>query len=106
MIKFVPFEVDGIIGIKAIENDNDIGSCTFDIKGFDMIFVSVDCDDDIVTEGLARSAMNYAANRNAYIAKISKQLVTPAFIRLGFFGDDILSVEIPVALTTGCSCGH
>ena len=71
-----------------------------------MTFLSVDCSDDIVTEGLARSAMNYAANRMAYIAKISKNLVSPAFLRLGFSGEDILSVEIPEALSSGCSCGH
>lgn len=106
MIKFVPFENDGIIGIKAVENENDIGFCTFEINGFDMTFLSVECNDDIVTEGIARSAMNYGANRNAYIAKISKQLVSPAFIRLGFSGDEMLSVEIPVSLTSGCSCGH
>ncbi len=106
MIKFVPFEYDGVIGIKAVENENDIGFCTFEISGFDMTFLSVECKDDIVTEGIARSAMNYGANRNAYIAKISKQLASPAFNRLGFSGDDILCAEIPVALTTGCSCGH
>ena len=106
MIRFIPFEEDNIIGMKAVENDSEIGNCTFSINGFEMDFVSVDCHDDIIAEGLARAAMNYAANRYAYIAKIEKKNVSPAFVKLGFSGDDILSVEIPVALTTGCSCGH
>ncbi len=106
MIKFVPFENEDVIGIKAVENDLDIGYCTFELNGFVMTFLSVDCDDDIVTEGIARSAMNFGANRNAYIAKINKNFVSPAFLRLGFSGEEILSVEIPVALTSGCSCGH
>ena len=106
MIRFVPYECDGVLGIKAVENDVEAGFCTFDINGFDMEFLTVDCSDDIITEGIARADMNYAANRYAYIAKISKSIVSPAFLRLGFTGDDILSVEIPVALTSGCTCGH
>lgn len=106
MIRFLPFENGDVIGMKAVENDNEIGRCTFKIDGFDMEFISVECDDDIIVEGLARAAMNYSANRFAYIAKIEKKNVSPAFLRLGFNGDEILTVEIPVALTSGCSCGH
>ena len=106
MIRFVPFEKNGVIGMDAFENDVNIGSCTFVINGFDMKFLTVDCNDDIIVEGLARASMNYAANRYAYIAKIDKELSSIAFIRLGFSGDEVLSVEIPVALTSGCSCGH
>lgn len=106
MIRFIPYECEDNVGMKAVENDNEIGFCTFRINGFDMEFISVECTDDIITEGLARAAMNYAANRYAYIAKIDNKYVSPAFIRLGFTGEDILSVEIPVALTSGCSCGH
>lgn len=106
MIRFVPVEKGDSVLIKAVENDLDIGNCSFLINGFEMIFTSVTCSDDIITEGLARAAMNYAANRYAYIAKVKKVNVSPAFLRLGFSGEDILSVEIPVALTSGCSCGH
>ncbi len=105
MIRFVPFEENGIIGMSAFEGEDKIGICTFSIDGYYMNFVSVECDDDIITEGLARAAMNYAANRNAYIAKINKEFSSSAFVRLGFKGDDILSVEIPEALASGCTCG-
>lgn len=106
MIRFVPFESENAIGMKALDGDNDAGTCTFTVDGYFMAFVSVDCSDDIITEGLARAAMNYAANRNAYIAKINKSLSSAAFERLGFSGGDELSVEIPEALASGCSCGH
>ena len=106
MIRFIPCEREGVLVIKAVENDVESGFCTFNINGFDMEFLTVECSDDIITEGIARAAMNYAANRYAYIAKINRSIVSPAFLRLGFTGDDILSVEIPVALTSGCSCGH
>ncbi len=106
MIKFIPFEDADSIGMKALDGENEVGVCTFAIDGYFMNFLSVDCSDDIITEGLARAAMNYGANRNAYIAKISMEFSAPAFLRLGFSGDEELSVEIPEALTSGCSCNH
>ena len=105
MIRFVPFENENLSGIKAFDGENEAGNCTFSLDGYFMTFESVDCHDDILTEGLARAAMNYSANRNAYIAKISRELSSPAFLRLGFEGDEVLSVEIPEALASGCSCG-
>lgn len=105
MIKFVPFESENCMGMKAVEGEKETGMCTFSIDGYFMSFLTVDSSDDVITEGLARAAMNYAANRNAYIAKISRELSSPAFERLGFSGDDELSVEIPEALSSGCSCG-
>ena len=105
MISFIPFENNGIVGMTALDGENKIGCCTFSTEGYFMTFDSVECDDDVITEGLARAAMNYAANRNAYIAKIRKELSSAAFIRLGFEGDELLSVEIPEALASGCTCG-
>lgn len=104
MIKFLPFKIDGIIGIKALENESELGFCTFSLSGFNMKFEELCCEDDIITEGLARAAMNYAANKNAYIAKIDRAHFCAAFKRLGFEGGEVMSVEIPVALTSGCSC--
>ena len=106
MIRFLPYEDNGLVRIKAFENDAELGFCIFSLSGFNMEFVEVSCDDDIITEGLARAAMNYGANKNAYIARIKKEHVCPAFIRLGFNGKDVLEVEIPEALTSGCSCSH
>lgn len=105
MIRFIPFEDNGVAGMIALEGENEIGRCEFNIEGYNMTFLSVECSDDIITEGLARAAMNYAANRNAYIAKIKKEFSSAAFIRLGFSGEDMLSVEIPEALASGCTCG-
>lgn len=106
MIKFIPFENGTAAGITAIDGDREIGRCEFALEGYNMTFISVDCSDDIITEGLARVAMNYGANRNAYIANIKKELSCAAFIRLGFSGENVLSVEIPEALASGCTCSH
>lgn len=106
MIRFLPFEENGVIGMRAYENESELGFCTFSLDGYNMSFAEVNCDDDVITEGLARAAMNYGANKNVYIAKIRKEHFSPAFGRLGFKGDEVMSVEIPEALTSGCSCPH
>lgn len=106
MIKFLPFENEGLFGMKAFENDSQLGYCTFTLGGYEMKFEEICCDDDIIIEGLARAAMNFAANKNAYIAKADKTLLCAPLKRLGFVGDEVMSVEIPEALTSGCSCPH
>lgn len=106
MIRFVPLEKENCVEVNAFDGDKAIGSTQFTVDGFNMYFITVECDDDVIVEGLARSAMNYAANRNAYIANIKKELSAPAFIRLGFAGEEVLSVEIPEALMSGCSGCH
>lgn len=105
MIRFIPFEENGKTGFSAFDGETKIGSCEIELDGYTVRFSAVNCSDDIITEGLARAAMNYAANRNAYIALIGKELSSTAFERLGFKGSEILSVEIPEALASGCSCG-
>lgn len=106
MIKFVPYEKENCVEVVAYDGEDSIGKASFTVDGFNMNFISVECDDDIIVEGLARASMNYAANRNAYIAKISNEFFAPAFIRLGFAGEEVLTVEIPEALMSGCSGCH
>ena len=106
MIKFIPFENGASSGMTALDGEKEIGSCEFVLEGYNMTFTAVECADDIITEGLARAAMNYAANRNAYIAKISKEISSAAFTRLGFAGESELTAEIPEALASGCTCSH
>ena len=86
MISFLPQEKDGSVVFTAFDGDEALGSCEFTLSGYNMTFTRMDCGDDIITEGLARSAMGCAANRGGYIAKISSSLSSPAFERLGFAG--------------------
>lgn len=102
MIRFIPYETNKM---KAFEADSEIGTISFEINGFDMTIKSLSADDDIIAEGLIRSALNYGANRGAYIAKVGNGIYENVFRRLGFKGDNILSAEIPEALT-GCCCSH
>ena len=106
MITFLPDHTPDFQRFRAYEKENETGVCTYRVEGYRMIFLSMECDDDIAAEGLARAAMNSAANSNAYLAVISKELFRPAFARLGFKNEDGSFVEIPEALAGGCSCQH
>ena len=106
MLTFLPDHEQDKFCFRAFEAEQELGVCTFVSEGFKMFFLTMDCDDDIVAEGLARAAMNSAANRNAYLAYIPRELFRPAFARLGFKDEDGSFVEIPEALAGGCSCSH
>lgn len=87
---------------SAFDEGLEIGTCSFASEGYDMKIVSLCCDDETVAEGLLRSSMNYCAQKGAYLAHITKDLMRPAAEKLGF-SDNNLIVEIPEALTS-CSC--
>lgn len=106
MITFLPDHEQDVFRFRAYENETEIGFCTYRNEGYRMVFLSMECSDDIAAEGLARAAMNSAANQNAYLAVIPKSLFRPAFARLGFADEDGSFVEIPEALASGCSCSH
>lgn len=106
MVSFKPCNETGGGAFYTARNENgdELGSCSFEYAGFEMRFTSVSCYDDMIREGLARSAMNYCANRGAYVCYLGADMLSPAFIRLGFTKDN-LTVEIPDALaSTCCAC--
>ncbi len=104
MIRFIPFETDTM---KAFEADKEIGTATFALSGFQMTIKTLNASDDIIAEGLIRSVLNFGANRGAYIAEVNKGIYENVFRKLGFKGGEILSAEIPEALTGSCcSCGN
>ena len=103
MIRFIPFESDSM---KAFDGENEVGFCTFEINGYKMFLTSLTASDDIIAEGLIRSALNYGANRGAYIAQVNGGLFENVFRRLSFKGEELLSADIPEVLTSGCSCSH
>ncbi len=104
MIRFLPAENNSM---KAFDADTEVGFCTFEINGFNMVIKSLTATDDIIAEGLIRASLNYGANRGAYIAQVGNGLFQNVFIRLGFKGEKMLSAEIPEVLTGSCcSCNN
>ena len=95
MITFLPDHQQDYFCFRAYENGEELGFCTYKNEGYRMVFLSMECENDITAEGLARAAMNYAANRNAYIAKIKKEMFS---LLLKFFGFGAVGLMISAIL--------
>ncbi|MDD6276694.1 MAG: hypothetical protein PUB20_07725 [Clostridia bacterium] len=121
MIKFVPcapdelpdnFKTDssaaGYIGYDLSDGGKKCGECFFHLNGYSMnidYVKSFDNDDDTV-EGLIRSALNYGANRNVYLANYLAENGRNVADLLGFeINNGILTGEIPQLLAGSC-CKH
>lgn len=88
MLEFKPFDIDSkTYGYRAEENGEKIGECIFSLGGTyaEILSIKTRNSDRLVAEGLVRSALNFAANRSAYMARadIGKVEKEP-FITLGF----------------------
>ena len=100
-------EITGENTVKYVARaDEPLGECEFTYGGYEMKMLSIDCDDDIIIEGLMRASMNYGANRMMYICTVNPDMLCPALNRLGFTAGN-LTVEIPEALTkSDCKCNN
>ena len=119
MIKFVPVSSDklgepfssdstlcGYIGYDYDADGAQCGKCVFRLNGYtmDVCFVEALNDDAETEEGLIRSALNYGANRNVYIAYYKAQSAISVAELLGFEKDEngVLCGEIPMLLRGSC----
>ncbi len=97
---------DGIFSYVALEDGKtEVGMCFSRLEGYNMNIISVKANDSdsFIIEGLIRSALNFGANRGAYIAKITDNSVSTIAETLGFKNiDGILTGEIPDLLTGHC----
>lgn len=87
------------------ENGNNVGKCLLSIDGFKCYIHVVECDysDKLLVEGFLRSALNYCANRNAYMAYCSIYEIIDVLSYLGFENNDgIYSGDIPTLLKGSC----
>ncbi len=93
------------VRILALDGETDIGSCTVRVNGYECVLsdIYVETDDSLVIEGLIRSALNYAANRNAYTAVCRDEKYSDVLKLLGFekIGGSY-SGEIPELLKGSC----
>lgn len=109
MLEFKPFDIDDKLhGYRAQENGEVIGECIFSVDGLYVEVFEVKSEDPLTAEGLVRSALNFAANRNAYMARADmNRLSSEPFKTLGFEEENGFYVsDIPSALTGSCShCG-
>ncbi len=96
-----------ISGYIAYEDDGtDCGFCAFRLDGYYMAIIEINVpnQDPETQEGLIRSALNYGANRNAYIAYYKAVEALDVAKMLGFSGEEMKG-EIPELLAGHC-CKH
>ena len=103
----VPFNTEMKYGVYCgfEEDGTELGSCLFSIDGYNCYIISVDCDyeDKLLVEGYIRAALNFCANRNAYMAHCNLNEISSVLQLLGFEKkDDIFSGDIPSLLKGSC----
>lgn len=87
------------------EDGNNVGKCLMKIKGYNCEVLSVDCDysDKLLVEGFLRAALNFCANRNAYMAHCNIDEIKDVLLHLGFENDNgVYSGDIPTLLKGSC----
>lgn len=91
------------IGID--EDGNNIGKCLMKINGYNCEIVSMHCDfsDKLLVEGFLRAALNFCANRNAYMAHCSITEIEDVLLYLGFENENgVYRGDIPTLLKGSC----
>ncbi len=71
MITVKPVEKENTVAFIAEEEGNNVGFCEIALETYEVEVLSAEADADkpYALELLLRAALNYAANRNAYLAK-------------------------------------
>lgn len=108
MIFFKNTVLDGcgkIIEFEALDGDVSLGKCTLVLgdKFADVTKLSFEKNAVFIGEGLLKSAYNFAALKNYYMAKCSVTDVDSLLLRLGFEGQNGEYIgDIPTILTGNC----
>lgn len=91
--------------IGVDEEQNVVGKCLMSIDGYKCIIEVLECDisDKLLVEGFLRSALNFCANRNAYMAYCKINKISDVLLHLGFENNDgVYSGDIPSLLKGSC----
>ena len=101
---------DRVIIFEAVDSDVILGSCTLvlDKKIAEVTKLEFDKDFMFIAEGLLKSAFNYAAIKNYYMAKCSVRGIDTFLERMNFQkNDEEYTNDIPTILMGSCKhCGN
>ncbi len=89
------------------EDDTFVGKALVKVNGYNCYLISVECDfdDKLLVEGFVRAALNFSANRSAYMAYCELEMISDVLLNLGFEENSgIYSGDIPSLLKGSCSC--
>ncbi len=105
MIEFKPDIKDNIVVYNAFEDNRNTGRVLLTVEKTKAVLVNIQAVDDETAEGLIRSALNAAANRDGYSCVYQPEEFRNVAAMLGFRNENgILVGEIPFLLTGSC-CG-
>lgn len=96
---------EGIIGYTAIEGRKETGYCVCNIEDTVVRIIMLQFSDDApyIGEGLIKSALNFAAAKEAYIAVCSNEVKKNHVLPFGFApSKDGYTGEIPEILMGKC----
>ncbi len=103
----VEFEQNVIYGayIGFDQDRSNVGKCLMKIDSYNCEVVAIDCDysDKLLVEGFLRAALNFCANRSAYMAYCSISEISDVLLYLGFENENgVYSGDIPTLLKGSC----
>lgn len=87
------------------ENNNEVGTCFINTDGYNCYLSDLFCDlsDKLLVEGFVRAALNFGANRNAYMAYCKQENIRDVLLMLGFEKNgDVYGGDIPTLLQGSC----
>ncbi len=96
----------GYIGFD--ECGNNVGKCFMSVFGSKCSVSALECNlnDKLLVEGFVRAALNFCANRNAYMAYSTDERIKDVLLLLGFENNNgVYSGDIPTLLKGSC-CKH
>ena len=98
---------DNIYGayIGIDEQGSSVGKCLMSVDGYSCFINMLICDysDKLLVEGFIRAALNFCANRNAYMAYCNISEISDVLIYLGFENNNgVYSGDIPTLLKGSC----
>ncbi len=107
MIEFKPNIKDNIIIYNAFEDGRETGRITLTFEKTASKLKLIEACDDETAEGLIRSALTAAGNRNVFSCIYEPQAFASVALRLGFAENKgRLYGEIPFLLSGCCGCEH
>lgn len=108
MIEFKPDIKDNVVVYRSYENDEMTGRVTLTIDTATRSTLHlVEADNDETAEGLIRSALTAAANRNVFSCDYKAENYKNIALRLGFEDrKGSLYGEIPFLLSGCCGCSY
>lgn len=108
MIEFKP-DINGTTVIyRSFENNEQTGSVTLTLdSSTHCSLCTIEAINDETAEGLIRSALTAAANRNVFACKYIPSDFDQIALALGFVDKEgVLYGEIPFLLSGCCGCQH